>query len=445
MNTEQHGIPVALVAQCDVAEGIEAIAAPRPGIEALILVRAFTEPLGMVTVTLGDAGITGPELADAIVRELGPQLRARLEECGIDWTGALPIDGLDPPRTPSFLASRDRVMADGPSLTVVVCTHGRPESLQAALQSICEQHYDRLRVLVVDNAPSDDRTRRVVTRLQTDRDVVYTVEPRPGLSWARNRAIALADSDVIAWVDDDEYCDPWWAAEIARAFVEIPDADAVTGTVVPSELDTPSQMFFEQYGSVRRQRGFTRAVFSPATRRVQSPLYPLPPFGIGANMAFRRKALERIGGFDCALGAGTVSRTAEDTAALSSLLLAGGTVVYQPTAITHHRNRRESGILREHLLGHGRGLGAFYTSMLIHRPSCVFELLRLTPQAMRDQFSAKGRRMSKLDDAFPRELLWANRIGLLQGPFAYARARLNARRLRSAALDTSIATGGRAA
>ena len=35
--------------------------------------------------------------------------------------------------------------------------------------------------------------------------------------------------------------------------------------------------------------------------RPPNPLYPLPPFGVGANMAFRREALASIGGFDVAL------------------------------------------------------------------------------------------------------------------------------------------------
>ena len=431
MTVTGEQMPVAVVAQCDVAEGLGHISAPRPGIEALILVRVFSEPIGMLTETLPAEGLAPPDLGAAIVREFAPQLRERFEESGLEWTGELPIDGVTPPRTPAFQLSREHVLREGPRMTVAICTHDRPDTLEIALNSVCSQGYERLRILVVDNAPSDDRSRRVVSALADKADIRYAVEPRPGLSWARNRAIELADGDVIAWVDDDEFCDQWWAAEIARGFVEVPGADAVTGTVIPSELETASQMFFERYGSVRRRRGFTRAVFSPETRHLQSPLFPAPPFGIGANMAFRRDALDRIGGFDCALGAGTVTKTAEDTAALSSLLLAGGTIVYQPTSIVYHRNRRESGVLEALLRGHGRGLGAFYTSMLVRRPMCVGELLRLTPRALRHKFAAKEQHVADQGTAFPRELVRANRIGLLEGPFAYAAARFHARRLRS--------------
>ncbi len=188
---------------------------------------------------------------------------------------------------------------------------------------------------------------------------------------------------------------------------------------------------FEQYSGVCRGRGFARQVFTPATARQQSPLYPLPPFGAGANMAFRRDAIERIGRFDTALGAGTSTLAGEDTAALSTLLLAGGTIVYQPSAIVHHRHRRDYAALQRVMLGYGRGLSAYYASMVAHQPSCLFELIKLSRQAVRDQVGTRGRRLSELD-GFPSELLRINRKGLLQGAFMYLGARWRAHRLADA-------------
>jgi GT2 family glycosyltransferase len=422
--------PAGVVAECDVADGLPAIPAPRPGIPALVLVRLFSEPIAMLDLTLPGDGLSAADLAGEIAEALAPELRRRFEECGLTWTGELPLDGLAPPRTPAFLASRELVQAGGPSMTVAICTRERAASLERALGSLLDQHYPRLELLVVDNAPTTEATREVVARFAEKNPAVrYEVEPRPGLSWARNRAAEAAGGEVVAWVDDDVVCDPWWATEMARGFFEVPGADAVTGTVVPSELETPSQLMFDRYGSVRRRRGFDRAVFSPATRRQQSPLYPMPPFGIGANMAFRREAVRRIGGFDRALGAGTIVSSAEDTAAFSSVLLAGGTIVYQPSAVVHHHHRQDEGALEKLMTAHGRGLGAFYASMLVRRPSSALELARLTPRALRDQFSSGGEKLSKLGDDFPPELLRANRLGILQGPWAYAKARAAAKRL----------------
>jgi GT2 family glycosyltransferase len=369
------------------------------------------------------------------MHEFESELRERFAHCGLAWDGQLSVGGLNPPHIPPFLASRERVMREGPLMTVAVCTRDRPEGLPGLLESLATQEYQRMRILVVDNAPSDDRVRQIVraTASAQQIEIDYVIEPHPGLSWARNRAIDASDGEVIAWVDDDERCDRWWAAEIARGYVEVPEAGAVNGILCPAELATESQVFLENYNGLRRGRGFTRAVFSPATAHQQSPLYPLPPFGAGGNMSFRRNAIKQIEGFDCALGAGTMARGCEDTAALSTLLLAGGTVVYQPTAIVHHSHYREYAALRRQLQGYGRGLSAFYTSMILRRPGYMAELLRLSGRAARDQFSNRGQRLTAFGDDFPRDLLRVNRIGLLQGPFAYAISRLHARRLRNGA------------
>ncbi|MGH2884162.1 MAG: glycosyltransferase [Solirubrobacteraceae bacterium] len=435
MSAPQSSPAVGIVVQCELSVEVPAIAVPVPGMTALVFVRLFSEPIGILNLTLSDRGLAPAELAAEIAGELGSELRERFADCAIAWTGSLPTDGLEPGRTPSFIKGRERALADGPEITVAICTRDRPDDLARALDSLQHQQYPRLRTLVVDNAPSDDRTRRLVSKLARTRDIGYVIEPRPGLSWARNRAIEASDTEVIAWADDDEVCDAWWAAEVARAFVEVPEAGAVTGMVAPAELHTESQAWFEQYSGVRRGRGFTRAVFSPATAHEQSPLYPLPPYGAGANMAFRRDAVERIGRFDCALGTGTATLAGEDTAALSTLLLTGGTIVYQPSAIVHHRHRRDYGALERVMLGYGRGLSAYYASMVLRHPSCLPELLRLSRRAVRDQLSHDGQRLGELD-GFPRELLRINRKGLLQGAFTYPGAWLRARRMSNAVAES---------
>lgn len=425
---------VGVVAECDIAEGIPPVMSPRADAKALVLIRMFGEPIGMLAERLPASGLDSDDLASAIVRDFGQQLERRFTECGLSWDGHLTPDGLHAPRTPAFLKGREQALREGPSITVAVCTRDRPEGLSRLLDSLCIQAYPRAQVLVVDNAPRDDRTRRVVLEAEGRYgiDIDYVVEPRPGLSWARNRAIDIADGEVIAWVDDDERCDPWWVTEVARGFVEVPAAVGVTGIMIPGELVTKSQDWFEDFSGVLRGRGFTRAVFSPATARTQSPLYPLPPFGTGGNMAFRRDVLKEVGGFDCALGAGTVTRGGEDSAMLSTLMMRGATIVYQPSAIVHHYHRRDYDTLLRHLEGYGRGLAAYYASMLANRPGGTVKFLRASGDAVRNHFARTGGRHGDLSEDFPRDLLRANRRGLLQGWFAYPVARVRARRMRRA-------------
>ena len=427
----QAAPPVGVVAECDITEGISPITSPCAGAKALVLVRMFGEPIGMLSERLPAAGLSPDDLATAIMRDLGTQLKARFAECGLPWDGSLPTEGLRAPRTPGFLAGRERALREGPSITVAVCTRMRPEGLRRLLDSLCAQDYPRMRVLVVDNAPADDSTRQVVLAAEGRHGTAidYVVEPRPGLSWARNRAIDAADGEVIAWADDDERCDPWWVTELARGFVEVPAAVGVTGIMIPGELVTRSQEWFEEFTGVLRGRGFARAVFSPATARSQSPMYPLPPFGAGGNMAFRREALKEAGGFDRALGAGTVTCGGEDSAMISTLILRGGTIVYQPSAIVYHYHRRDYDTLLRHLEGYGRGLTAYYASMLVNRPGGTGKFLRAMGDAVRNHFARTGGRHGDLSEDFPRDLLEANRRGLLRGCFAYPAARARARRM----------------
>ena len=203
MGARQTFTPVGVVVQCELSVAVPAIDATVPGMTALVLVRLFGEPIGMLSLTLSERGLEPAELAAEIAGELGAELRERFADCAIAWTGSLPTNGLEPGRTPSFIKGRERALAEGPEITVAICTRDRPDDLARALDSLQHQEYPRLRTLVVDNAPSDDRTRRLVSELARTREIGYVTEPRPGLSWARNRAIEASDTEIIAWADDD--------------------------------------------------------------------------------------------------------------------------------------------------------------------------------------------------------------------------------------------------
>ena len=414
----------ATVLDIDVADPLPAVAAAGPDgrrvLQAWVLVRLFTEPLGTVLTDVPERGLRPAELAAAIRAELGTTLAPRLSELGLS---ALPIDGITPPTEPAFLARRREVLADAPPITVVVCTRERPDALARCLDSLLAQAYPDFRILVVDNAPVTDATAEVVRSATHRGPVAYLLEPRAGLSFARNAAVAAAPGQTLAWIDDDEYADVNWLAEVARALTEYPQADVVSGVIVPAELETQAQLWFEQFGGHSKGRGFRPDVFGPATAHIQSPLYPLPPFGTGANMTFRAGVIERIGGWDTALGAGTPAMGSEDTLAFTQVLLGGGTIVYQPTAVTHHYHRRDFEGLRKQMVGYGAGLTAAYTSLLLKRPGLLWPLLKLAPGALRDLTSKDSLRVSTLRQDFPRELLTANRRGMLAGPGAYLRGR----------------------
>jgi GT2 family glycosyltransferase len=372
---------------------------------ARLLVRAWTEPLGYLTLPVPEEGLTPEAVHAAVLDRYGAEV-ARRSPGG-------------------FPAGREEVLADAPRITVVVCTRDRPGQLARTLDSLLALEYprDRLRILVVDNAPPDDATRRVALAAAERGPVEYLREPSPGLSRARNAALAARPGEPLAWLDDDEVADRYWLAELARALRDHPAADVVCGAVVPAELVTDAQVWFEEFGGLVKGRGFTPAVFHAPTMTAQSPLFPLPPFGAGANMLTRAGALSGIGGFDPALGAGTATGGGEDTLAFGRLLRAGGTIAYHPAALVRHYHRPDVAGLRRQLVGYGTGLTAGYASLIRQDPRVLPELLRLAPRALREVLGGSGVRTATLGSDFPRELLRANRRGMLAGPLAYLRSR----------------------
>ncbi|XVU22097.1 glycosyltransferase [Actinoplanes sp. CA-054009] len=406
ITTSTQTLP-AVVLDVDLAEGVPSVPAIQPdgrrAEQAWVLVRSYTQPLGTVLVDVPEKGLSSEALTAAIEAELGDAIgRARGEE---------------------FLTSRRRILATAPHITVVICTREHPEMLAKCLDSLLAQNYPGYRILVIDNAPVTDATEKVVRAAARRGPVDYLLEPRAGLSFARNAATKAAPGQILAWIDDDEVADPNWLAEIARALHEHPEADVISGVIVPAELETRAQIWFEQFGGHSKGRGFKPDTFGPHTAHRQSPLYPLPPFATGANMTFRPGVIERIGMWDTALGAGTPAMGSEDTLAFTQVLLSGGTIVYQPSAVTRHYHRRDYQGLEKQMVGYGTGLVAAYTSLLMKRPGLIFPLLRLAPHALRDMTGKDTPRTATLRDDFPRELLSANRRGMLAGPRAYLKGR----------------------
>jgi O-antigen biosynthesis protein len=334
--------PVALVeieleGPLDSLEGLgEAVA-----VEALV--RRSGEPVGWVRVAVTDG------------RCPASRIRAALDEL-------------------TFPAPRTVAPAPGLRVTAAVCTRDRPDDLATCLESLGSVEYPELEILVVDNAPSTGASRLLVERLGGR--VRYVRESRPGLDWARNRAIAEAGGDIIAFTDDDVAVDPGWIRALVAAFGNDERVAAVTGLVLPAELETEAQVLFERY------RGFGRGF---AARRIEAVgrgrlgfrYGATGAYGTGANMAFRRSLFGRIGGFDPALGAGTPTRGGDDLEMFFRVLKEGHALVYEPRAIVRHRHRRSLEALRSQIADHGVSFSSYIVRGALAYPDERLALARL--------------------------------------------------------------------
>ncbi|MGH3086349.1 MAG: glycosyltransferase family 2 protein, partial [Rubrobacteraceae bacterium] len=176
------------------------------------IARLHGVPIGSVETPLSGDGFTTEDLRRIILRRLAWRI---MRQHLIDRLHApLPPDGLnleELPDTPHPTFDGPR-----PPITVAVCTRDRAEDLRPCLDALTRLDYPRLDILVVDNAPSSDATERLVKDAYPR--ARYVREDRPGLDWARNRAIAEARGDILAYTDDDVVVDPGWASALAAAF-----------------------------------------------------------------------------------------------------------------------------------------------------------------------------------------------------------------------------------
>ena len=388
------------------------------------LVRLHGEPLGHVPLPLTNGTVSVEEQAHAIHTHLSePVLRACLR------------NGLREPLSEHGMSLATLQDAPPPAytgptplVTVAVCSRDRPDDVRRCLRSLQHLRYPHLDVLLVDNAPSDDATRHVVTTEFPH--VRYVREPRPGLNWARNRALREARGDIIAFTDDDVLVDPGWVDAFVPIFTSAPHVACVTGLVVAAELETRAQLLFEQYGGF--ERGFQRQWYTRAAHEASGHAvfhHGAGQFGTGANMAFRRSVFDTIGSFDPALDVGTATTGGGDLEMYFRVLQEGYTLVYEPRALVRHRHRRSMDALYRQIESWGRTPFAVEARSVEHYPAEK----RGFRQMRRWWFRYVGRRLvcSLLGwSPLPSSLVWQELRTAWEGASSYRQARADAEAIR---------------
>lgn len=232
------------------------------------------------------------------------------------------------------------------ALYACVCTNRPAASVAPCLDALTAQGAE---VLLVLSGVSPD------AGLALGHHVRVLTEPRPGLSRARNRALAACDGgDVIAFVDDDAIVGDGWLDAMRAAWERAePRVACVGGPIRPRfEGERPRWL------SERLLPVLTTLDYGPEAR----DLDPFTTTVYGANVAFRAGALRDVGGFDPGLGhGGRPTGFGEEDDAERALYRAGYVVRYEPGPWVWHvippeRTTRAAFLRRR--LRYGVGLGA---------------------------------------------------------------------------------------
>ncbi len=215
-----------------------------------------------------------------------------------------------------------------PRVSVIVCSYNGARTIGDCLEGLSQLEYPDYEVIVVDDG-STDATARIASE--------HGFEPiriaNAGLSNARNVGLAAADGELVAYIDDDARPCPHWLSFLAAAFIR-GDHAGIGGPGIPP----PEDGFIAQ--CVARSPGWPVPVLLSDDEAEHIP---------GCNMAFRRRALEEIGGFDPQF------HTAGDDVDLCWRLRERGlTLGYSPAAMVWHHPRSSLRAYLRQQAGYGR-------------------------------------------------------------------------------------------
>lgn len=119
-------------------------------------------------------------------------------------------------------------------ISLCIATYRRTERLRALLDDLVQQQLLPYEVVIVDNDASGS-ARAVVEQRRAQGapfPLHYDIQPVKNISLTRNRTVALASGDWIAFIDDDERAPAPWLAQLAAAVTHY-QADGVLGPVEP--------------------------------------------------------------------------------------------------------------------------------------------------------------------------------------------------------------------
>ncbi len=366
--------------------------------QALVVVTWRGRPVGHGMIPVAVGVIEGERLRDGVERIAGDAIAARTLDEWLAWDERPPLGSL--------------------RATVAICTRDRVDDLERCLAAIALLPDDGQEVLVVDSASRDGAAvRAAVERHAGACNVRYVRAERGGLDIARNCALREATGDVVAFCDDDAEVDSGWLRAIVANFTN-PRILCVTGLVLPRELETPAQEWFES------TNGFARGYARRMHDGVEHDPFFVARVGVGASMALRRDVLELLGPFDDALDAGTRTCSGGDHDYFTRILAEGYCIVYEPAALSWHRHRRDWTALCSTIEGYGTGVWAYLTRQLLEgEMRAPYVALAWLQWQLRGIVRAMLGRPSPL----PFELAVAELRGCFAGPRAYLAARRAAR------------------
>lgn len=170
-------------------------------------------------------------------------------------------------------------------ISVCVCTFRRPAGVTKALHSLGQLKPPSgggIEIIVVDNDATGNARVPVEAAAKDARwPVRYFVEPRSGVSYARNRCLVEASGSYIAFIDDDEWSDPDWVVRLYETLLAT-NSTAAFGPVLPC-FDVQPQEWLLKSGAFERSRFASGTTVDWRNTRTGNVLLARDPTMIGSG------------------------------------------------------------------------------------------------------------------------------------------------------------------
>lgn len=166
---------------------------------------------------------------------------------------------------------------DWPRISVVLCSCNGSHTIRNTLKYLKKLDYPDYEIIVVNDGSTDD-----TTVISSEFDVRLISSENRGLSSARNTGLQAATGEIVAYIDDDAYPDLHWLKYLATTFLNTSFVGVGGSNILPPESGLIEDCIDNAPGNPNH-------VLISDLEAEHIP---------GCNMAFRKCALEAVGGFD---------------------------------------------------------------------------------------------------------------------------------------------------
>jgi glucosyl-dolichyl phosphate glucuronosyltransferase len=237
-------------------------------------------------------------------------------------------------------------------LSVVICSYNRRDYITGAMDSLYRQTLDKddYEVIVVDNNSKDDTEARCREYMGTHPEArfLYLSESRQGASFARNTGAALAQGELLVFMDDDAVAAPDFLEKIRAFYRSHPDVGGLGGRIIPRYIPSEPAWMSPYVSSL-----VGNFDYSPVPVEFSPQRYPLE-----SNMVVRKSDFDSVGGFNTNLPGvkGTLRIGGEGKEFFFKLKTLGRSIWYDPAIRVEHVVEVKK-LTREYLYRVASGIG----------------------------------------------------------------------------------------